>query len=146
MFCGVSGPIMGARSLQNNRRQPRQQHYEMEMPENSYYHLAYLLLALYSGHAAAAECESANTQRDMNICFDRVRQLADEGLTRTYQNAMKMASDKATKSALRDSERAWISYRDKECEFKSSGVRGGSVRPMIFSICLTEKFVLAPKS
>jgi uncharacterized protein YecT (DUF1311 family) len=75
----------------------------------------------------------------MNLCFDHVRQSADEELNRTYQSAMKKTSNQAVANTLRDSERAWISYRDRECELESYAARGGSAYPMIVAICLTEK-------
>jgi uncharacterized protein YecT (DUF1311 family) len=89
--------------------------------------------------AAADECPDANTQRDMNLCFDHIRQLADGELGYAYQSALKKTSNQAVQKALRDSERAWITYRDRECELESYGVRGGTAYPMVFAICLTEK-------
>jgi uncharacterized protein YecT (DUF1311 family) len=79
------------------------------------------------------------SQVELNSCYDRLRQVADDELNRTYQHLMSRASDQGLKIALRDAERAWISYRDKECEFESSNVRGGSAYMMVFAICLTEK-------
>lgn len=32
-------------------------------------------------------------------------------------------------------ERTWNKYRDAQCEFAASGVRGGSVWPTVYNIC-----------
>ncbi|WP_353824345.1 lysozyme inhibitor LprI family protein, partial [Mesorhizobium sp.] len=34
-------------------------------------------------------------------------------------------------------QRAWIGFRDAECEFSASGVKGGSVYPLIYNDCIT---------
>ena len=93
-------------------------------------------------HIAASdadECGSASSQMEMNVCYDHVRQEADDELTQTYRTLMTKISDQVVKSKLRDAERAWISYRDKECEFETYNDSAGSIYPTAVSICLTEK-------
>jgi uncharacterized protein YecT (DUF1311 family) len=102
--------------------------------------LACIIAGLKSSFPAETDdCGSENNQRQMNLCFDHVRQVAEEELIRTYQSIFKITSDKASQQTLRDSQRGWITYRDKWCEFQSSGVRGGTVYPTILAICLTDK-------
>jgi uncharacterized protein YecT (DUF1311 family) len=103
--------------------------------------VACLVLGLAAAHAKSAkavDCSSATTQRDMNSCFDRERQAVDQELNRTYHDAMERASRPNIKASLGDAEAAWSIYRDKQCEFESSGVRGGSVYATIVALCLTK--------
>jgi uncharacterized protein YecT (DUF1311 family) len=90
-------------------------------------------------YAVAGECSSAGTQGALNACFDRTRQSADDELNRIYQDLIERMADQAAGTALRDAERAWISYRDKECAFELHNAEGGSAYPMSFAICVTAK-------
>jgi uncharacterized protein YecT (DUF1311 family) len=103
--------------------------------------LAALALASISVNtsAVAGECSSAGTQGALNDCFDRIRQSADDELNRVYQDLIDRVADQSAKTALREAERAWISYRDKECAFELHNGGGGSAYPMSFAICVTAK-------
>jgi uncharacterized protein YecT (DUF1311 family) len=87
---------------------------------------------------AAPDCSAAMTQTDMNICAGNAYKAADADLTKVYHDLMMKVSD-AGKIGLRDAERAWILYRDKECAFETAGSVGGSVHSMVLSLCLTQK-------
>lgn len=89
-------------------------------------------LALIAGaNAALAEkkpnldCENATGTSELNACADREFEAADAELNKVYAEAMKaipeMAGEppydaKAWQAALRASQRAWIAYRDAECD------------------------------
>jgi uncharacterized protein YecT (DUF1311 family) len=48
-------------------------------------------------------------------------------------------SDPSSKEQLRNVERAWIAYRDKECAFEVGEQKdGGSIWPMQMSNCLEQ--------
>lgn len=107
--------------------------------------------ALLSGAAAAragddapADCSNAVTQTDMNICADRDFQAADKELNAVYKKARAAmaASDaeldealKGAEKALLKAQRAWVDYRDGECEAEGFQARGGSMEPMLVSGC-----------
>ena len=105
---------------------------------------ALVLLALIwlTGGAAAAyaadagDCGKAVSQPEINACeYDIFRQ-ADGRLNRVYaQVAGKLDPD--ARKLLRDAERAWVDYRDKECESQTAGSAGGSIRPMYTAQCQT---------
>jgi uncharacterized protein YecT (DUF1311 family) len=59
----------------------------------------------------------------------------DARLNAFYQGLMKRYSP-SNRAALQTAERSWIKYRDDNCKFESSGAEGGSIYPMIYSICL----------
>lgn len=93
------------------------------------------------GHAflIAAACLATTSaigqsQSSVNASAARDAQAADDALNAEYRAAVSRLSP-ANRLMLRDSQRAWISFRDKECTLVSAGVRGGSAYPMIHSIC-----------
>lgn len=48
----------------------------------------------------------------------------------------RLKDDADTTKQLVTAQRAWVAFRDAECNFSSSGASTGSVYPMIVSICL----------
>ncbi|PST22410.1 DUF1311 domain-containing protein [Mesorhizobium plurifarium] len=112
------------------------------------------LLLCCTGSAVAQQpepdCRKAVTQMDLNICADRDYRSADEELNRTYRLAVAamQAADKelggidaayvGALAALKKAQRAWIGYRDGQCELAGFEARGGSMEPMLVSGCLAE--------
>lgn len=92
---------------------------------------AALLVTLIAAPAFAGEperridCDNAVSTYEMNICAEREFDAADAVLNAIYKKALaaipEMASDapydaKGWEAALRASQRAWIAFRDAECE------------------------------
>ncbi|WP_322853028.1 lysozyme inhibitor LprI family protein [Acinetobacter baumannii] len=40
---------------------------------------------------------------------------------------------------LKEAQRAWIQYKEKDCQFQSSPVLKGSLYPFVHNACLVEK-------
>jgi uncharacterized protein YecT (DUF1311 family) len=93
--------------------------------------------AFAQGTKKPTPCAEAQTQADMNICWGNEYKTADAQLNKTYQKliALLEADDKAQ---LKNVEAAWIKYRDANCEFVADQYKGGSMRPMIYAMCLTD--------
>ncbi|MHB0951799.1 MAG: lysozyme inhibitor LprI family protein [Allorhizobium sp.] len=95
------------------------------------------------------DCENPMTQFDMNVCSDRDYREADASLNAQWavtKNVVKEWDEslkslgliaKAEQSLLK-SQRAWIQYRDGQCETEEAGVQGGSMAPMVYSSCLAD--------
>ncbi|MDT5159334.1 MAG: hypothetical protein QOC99_3178 [Acidobacteriota bacterium] len=80
-------------------------------------------------------CEEKPSQAEASACAYHEYQAADAELNKVYGRlAAKLEADE--KSLLKDSELAWIKYRDSNCGFESSFFKGGTMRPMIESLCL----------
>jgi uncharacterized protein YecT (DUF1311 family) len=86
---------------------------------------------------SADECGNKQSQMEMNTCFDVRFKAADAAREKAFLELMVRLDEKQEK-ALRDVEEAWASYRDKQCAFIGSATEGGSVQPMIVSMCLTD--------
>lgn len=97
--------------------------------------MATLYLSALASAAPAADCGDEQTQTDMNLCAARDYADVDRQLNEVYREYRKRLSDDQ-KRQLKDAQRAWIEFRDRSCDFESSGVEGGSVHPLIRNSCL----------
>ncbi len=79
------------------------------------------------------DCNNAQTQMDMNICSQRDYDKADKALNEQYKKtrAAMVAIDsdldadlKGAEKALVKAQRAWVDYRDGECEAEGSPGEG----------------------
>jgi uncharacterized protein YecT (DUF1311 family) len=102
------------------------------------------------------DCNNAQSQADMNYCADQDFQKADKQLNDVYKQALKSQADLDKESAsinpdyvgavkaLKKAQRAWIDYRDGQCEGVGYQAAGGTMQPMLISGCeadLTNKRV-----
>jgi uncharacterized protein YecT (DUF1311 family) len=94
------------------------------------------------------DCENAMAQQDMNICAGKDFEAADADLNKVWQEAIASAKEADAGMAddgrpgheetLRKAQRAWIAFRDAQCEYDGFEARGGSMEPMLVSGCLAE--------
>jgi len=98
--------------------------------------LCALLLVPPNG-ARALDCESPATTVDMIKCADLDYQHADKQLNEVYTE-MHAAMDETARKLLRDSQRAWIAFRDAECKRARDVARGGTMAPILQLTCLAD--------
>jgi uncharacterized protein YecT (DUF1311 family) len=86
------------------------------------------------------DCNRATNQMDLNHCAQSNFESADKKLNEMYRAAMDAQDDDGAKDRLRESQRAWVARRDKECS-DQVGPRedGGSIWPMDLATCLEQK-------
>ena len=72
---------------------------------------------------------------DMAVCAWYKYFQADVRLNDSYSKAMKWLQEPSAREALRDAQRAWISYRDASCRFETSAWEGGSFRSVATALC-----------
>jgi uncharacterized protein YecT (DUF1311 family) len=89
-------------------------------------------------HAHADDCmDKASSQADMNECADISYKASNATLNKLYaQIQQRLKDDPDTRKLLLATQRAWIAYRDAECNFAASATSGGSAYPMIAELCL----------
>ncbi|MER2535697.1 MAG: lysozyme inhibitor LprI family protein [Rhizobiaceae bacterium] len=89
--------------------------------------------------AQAQKCDRADeSQAGMNICAAADHQAADRKLNKAYGDIMKRLSDDAdARKRLQAAQRAWIAFRDAECDFSTADSREGTIYPALYSECLT---------
>lgn len=114
--------------------------------------VAFLLLAApgFAEDEPKVDCENAMAQSELNICADRDYQAADAELNAAYKQAMAAAREMDASAremgenyvgaveALKRAQRAWIGYRDGQCELAGFQARGGSMEPMLVSGCMAD--------
>lgn len=97
------------------------------------------LAIVYSAHGATS-CENATTQGAMNECAAQSYRNADAELNRAYKTlTSQMKNDKESVRKLVVAQRAWIAFRDSECDLQSTQAKGGSVQGMVLNMCLEEQ-------
>jgi len=99
--------------------------------------LALVLFAALPARAQMQACAAAQTQTDMNECAAREYKKNDAAMNALYQQLLTKLNQRQ-RSLLEDAQNAWITYRDKQCAFQTSGA-AGSVRPLVEYDCLDEK-------
>jgi uncharacterized protein YecT (DUF1311 family) len=63
---------------------------------------------------------------------------ADTELNKTYEALLRKLPDAEGKEKLKQSQRAWLTFRDAEAAFASDQARGGSMAPTIRYETMTE--------
>lgn len=95
-------------------------------------------LLVASAGALAEECDSAQSQTEMNTCAAAEYQAADKKLNETYATMLQRAPA-ATKALVKTAQQKWIELRDADCALVASGSEGGSIQPMVRNQCLSDK-------
>lgn len=108
---------------------------------------AVMLFAAGGAYAEDVDCENAQTQTDMTSCAQARYDEADKALNAQYKQtrAAMVAIDKdldgdmkGAEQALLKAQRAWINYRDAQCENSGFQARGGTMEPMLVAGCLAD--------
>ena len=102
--------------------------------------LATLMLAapLFASPARAADdCANAQDQATMNECAGKAFNEADAKLNDAYKQIEgRLKDNAASKKLLVDAQRAWVAFRDAECNFQGGPpADSGSMYPMVVASC-----------
>jgi uncharacterized protein YecT (DUF1311 family) len=73
----------------------------------------------------------AQTQAAMNAQARAEFERADADLNKTYEALLAKLPDAETKEKLKQSQRAWLAFRDAEAAFAADQARGGSMVPTL---------------
>jgi uncharacterized protein YecT (DUF1311 family) len=92
----------------------------------------------------AGPCDSAGSQRDMNFCYGEQYKKADVQLNTVYRDLLKRFSAGSSQDQklnetiqrLKSAQRAWLTYRDLHCSIARNQYEGGSMAPMVWSMCM----------
>ncbi|RWX78881.1 DUF1311 domain-containing protein [Neorhizobium lilium] len=97
------------------------------------------------------DCETTEIQVEMTFCSEQQYNVADKRLNSQYQAARKvmkawdadaMEGSDSADAAFVKAQRAWVAYRDAQCESYGFQGHGGSIEPQLIYDCqrdLTEK-------
>ena len=99
--------------------------------------LPLLLLAAAPARADDTGCKNSMAQSEMSICANQDYKAADARLNTAYRALMrKLAGDSVAQHKLKVAQRAWIGFRDSQCDFEGHSAEGGSMQPMLISGCM----------
>jgi uncharacterized protein YecT (DUF1311 family) len=84
-----------------------------------------LLLTTNATFAAQPNCSNATDQATLNQCANTNLKASDAKLNQTFRALLAKVS-KPGKDKLQKAQRAWITWRDAQCDFNTSGSRDGS--------------------
>ena len=100
--------------------------------------LAIALVMTFIGFGSAqAGCANLHTQLEMNKCAAGEFKVSDRRMNSVYRRAMS-AQNRDHKKALRKAQRSWLTFRDNACKSYSFLGDGGSIRPLLYSTCLSK--------
>ena len=97
--------------------------------------------------ARADECIDAKTQAELTGCAGKAFDAADLALNATYKDVTgRLKGEEERRKLLVSAQKAWLLYRDGECDFESSPTLGGSIHSMIVLQCRTTHTVARTKA
>ncbi|WP_017305080.1 lysozyme inhibitor LprI family protein [Spirulina subsalsa] len=83
-------------------------------------------------------CENPTSQWEMNVCADQGAKEADVRLNEVYRQLRAKVAGTPQENRLIEAEKAWIDFRDKDCEFSRRRYDGGTIMPMIYAMCVND--------
>jgi len=84
-------------------------------------------------------CVKRETQFDLNVCSGRDFLRADIELNRTWVAVTKrLSGQQKVFATLVAGQRAWLTYRDKQCDVWAQLYEGGTIAPLEVSACETD--------
>jgi uncharacterized protein YecT (DUF1311 family) len=93
-----------------------------------------LLLLLFVPNLASAQCKDAVSTKDMQDCMDNDWKKSDAELNRVYQETLKKLKPEQA-ALLKKAQRAWLTYRDAQCEADYKVFAGGTAAPLALIQC-----------
>jgi uncharacterized protein YecT (DUF1311 family) len=85
------------------------------------------------------DCVKRYSQFDLNVCSFRDYLHADIELNQTWDAATKrLAGQQKVFRTLLAGQRAWLTYRDKQCDVWAQWYEGGTVASLMINSCLTD--------
>lgn len=98
--------------------------------------LAAITFSSFSAFSADL-CTKYVNDMETKICLDQELKLEDAKLNRYYKQCRNKL-DTIAKGKLLKAQKAWITFRDAECDYHADEMRGGSAESMIGLGCLVE--------
>lgn len=86
---------------------------------------------------AADDCKNPQSQIAMNICAGKDYEREDVRLNKNY-NELFSKLDDSHRRRLKEVQRAWLNFRDLQCDYDSSQYEGGTIYSLVHSTCLLQ--------
>ncbi len=97
--------------------------------------LAWCVFAVLTlGAGQADPCKTRANQLELTQCADRELAKSDAALNQTYRKLVADLDDEH-RALLQKAQRAWVAFRDADCDLDASVALGGSMHPMLVAEC-----------
>ncbi len=96
-----------------------------------------VLVSASSCFAVQPDCQNRDTQQAMDECIGRAMKASDQALNETYRALLAKVS-KSGAGQLRKTQRAWLGWRDAQCEFNTMATNGGTIHSSMYALCIDE--------
>lgn len=97
-----------------------------------------VLLGPFGIASAGGKCDRILANDELSECLGSEFSKADGLLNKTYNDLRARLSPEG-KELLKKGQLAWLTYRDKDCEFQASAASGGQAYQPVYISCQTEK-------
>ncbi|MCY0963799.1 lysozyme inhibitor LprI family protein [Parathalassolituus penaei] len=99
------------------------------------------LLLMASSSSMALDCNNATTTLDMNECAAQEQQVVEARLNEVYRNVMKHLEGNEdhypeVRAKLLEGQRAWIKFREADCEAQYILHQDGTMRNLVHIGCM----------
>jgi uncharacterized protein YecT (DUF1311 family) len=82
-------------------------------------------------------CADAMTTIEMHECLNEQFRKADADLNAAYKEVMAQLSE-SRQAKLREAQKAWIVFRERNAEFAASAEEGGTLAPLTHMLTMAE--------
>jgi uncharacterized protein YecT (DUF1311 family) len=105
-----------------------------------------IALAFVSLNAFAVEdCDNFESTNEINQCILRNLEDSDAELNKTFKRLRSKLDEEAAKKLV-TAQKAWLSFRDAQCDLEADQMRGGTLEKVLFNGCLDRLTVERTKS
>ena len=98
--------------------------------------VSWVLVAAAVAGPQADPCKTRANQLELTQCADRQLSASDTVLNQTYRKLLADLDDEH-RALLQKAQRAWVGFRDADCDLDASTALGGSMYGMLVSDCRT---------
>ena len=102
-----------------------------------------MILPAHAGDAKEWVCERARNNAEHTQCADREMRAYDAEMNRVYRLVLAQADSTPEPGygappaeALKQSQRAWIAFRDANCHWRATDFYGGTEQAVIHASCI----------
>lgn len=96
--------------------------------------MTFVLAAPLAANADDLNCDDPQTTLAIKQCLSAELGVADAALNRVYK-AVREDQDDEANELLKTTQRAWITYRDAECDRMADVARGGTLAGVLVLSC-----------
>jgi uncharacterized protein YecT (DUF1311 family) len=92
----------------------------------------------FSSQAQINNCDNLSTQTEINKCSSLNLENRNKEIGNLY-NKYLLELNAEQKTSLKESQRLWVQFKERDCAFEASSLKGGSMYSYSLSTCLIDR-------